>query len=158
MTRTLLFLIAIFTILFMAARGQSKSALGQLHQLSGTWAMGTGDKIIYENWQVLRDGSMTGKSYKIKGADSIIFEQMKFVEKNKQVFFLAKVTNQNEGKEVPFKLISSSNHTFVFENPEHDFPQRVIYQIISKDSVHAWIEGKYKGKDEKEEFYYSRQN
>ena len=152
----LTFLISIFLISSLIATCQENSIIKQLQQLNGLWKTGTAEKTIYESWQTISDMEMDGKSYKIKATDTIIFEQTKIVEKNNEVNYIAKVSNQNGGKEVPFKLISSANQTFIFENPEHDFPQRVIYQLVSKDSLHAWIEGKYKGKDGREDYYYAR--
>jgi len=39
-----------------------------------------------------------------------------------------------------------------FENKEHDFPQRVVYERKGPGLLVAAIEGTYKGKEEREEF------
>jgi hypothetical protein len=44
----------------------------------------------------------------------------------------------------------------VFENAEHDFPQRVGYERSSADSLKAWIEGSDKGQPRRIEFAYRR--
>jgi len=130
--------------------------LNQLGPLKGTWQAEVHGKMIYETWRSDGNEELTGMSYKLNAKDTTVFEKTKIVNRNNKLSYIAKVSNQNEGKDVAFKLVSASNKTFVFENPEHDFPQRVVYQFLSVDSLHAWIEGKYKGKLEKEDYYYQR--
>jgi hypothetical protein len=151
-----------FILVFTFATGssamcQQNELLHQLQQLKGFWKTEIKGKIIFESWKLIDDHEMWGMSYTIKNTDTIIFEQTRIVDRDNQLSYLAKVRSQNNGQEVAFKLISSVNKTFIFENPEHDFPQRVAYQFISADSVHAWIDGKYRGKQMKEDYYYARQ-
>jgi len=47
---------------------------------------------------------------------------------------------QNDGDEVIFKLTKHDDTSFVFENQEHDFPQRIIYINEGEDTMHARIE------------------
>jgi hypothetical protein len=44
----------------------------------------------------------------------------------------------------------------VFENPQHDFPQKVGYQRGGPGSLLAWVEGTEKGQTRKIEFPYKR--
>ena len=44
----------------------------------------------------------------------------------------------------------------VFENPQHDFPQKVGYQRTNPDTLLAWIEGSEKGQVRRIEFPYRR--
>jgi len=147
------FISACIAILTLA---QENKILKQLEPLKGTWKGGKGTNVFYETWRTDDNRMMSGMSYKLKGTDTIVFEWTKIIVSGSDLSYVAKVKNQNQGKEVAFKLVSHSNKTFVFENPEHDFPQRVIYQLISSDSLHAWIEGKYQGKESREDYYYQR--
>lgn len=45
-----------------------------------------------------------------------------------------------------FTLVRWSDHEIVFENPEHDFPQRIIYRLEEDDLLLARIEGEEGGK------------
>lgn len=65
-------------------------------------------------------------------------------EKDGAIYYVAKPSGQPEGS---FKLIKLQNKEVVFENPEHDFPQRVIYRLQSDGSLLARIEGTFKGKE-----------
>jgi hypothetical protein len=44
----------------------------------------------------------------------------------------------------------------VFEDPTHDFPQRVGYRRVAGDRMLAWIEGTVAGKTRRQEFPYQR--
>lgn len=44
----------------------------------------------------------------------------------------------------------------VFENPNHDFPQRIIYRLVTVDSLVARIEGRIDGKERSSDFPYRR--
>jgi hypothetical protein len=51
---------------------------------------------------------------------------------------------------------TASDATVVFENPEHDFPQRVGYKRNGSDALDAWIEGQANGKSRRVDFSYQR--
>ena len=44
----------------------------------------------------------------------------------------------------------------VFENPEHDFPQRIVYWREGDRVLHARIEGVIKGKERKDEWHWQK--
>lgn len=46
--------------------------------------------------------------------------------------------------------------SIVFEDPAHDFPQRVGYRRVAADRMLAWIEGTVAGKTRRQEFPYRR--
>ena len=50
------------------------------------------------------------------------------------------------GKAVSFTLGKHGDRTATFENPAHDFPQRVVYERTSDDALLARIEGEQAGK------------
>ena len=49
-----------------------------------------------------------------------------------------------------------SDSSVIFENLQHDFPQRIGYQRNGPDSLLAWIEGTEKGQVRRVEFPYRR--
>ncbi len=59
------------------------------------------------------------------------------------IFFVAKPAANKD--ETSFKLIKSTKNEVVFENPAHDFPQRVIYKFEGT-KLTGRIEGNNNGK------------
>ena len=148
--------IAMLILGLVTATTCQQDVFSELQQLSGTWMMETRRGAIYENWKRTGKDEMQGKSFKINGTDTMTLENVRLSKTGDGLFYSPVVSDQNEGKPVSFKMIDSKNHTFIFENKEHDFPQRVIYHLVSKDSVHAWIEGTKNGKEGRADFYYKR--
>jgi hypothetical protein len=124
--------------------------------LPGTWQMKMPEGILYETWTSTGENKLSGTAYMLKGADSSVFERTSLSVIDKEIYYTAVVANQNNGQPVRFKLANTIGKYFVFENKAHDFPQRVIYEFVSADSIHARIEGKKNGKDVAEDFFYSR--
>jgi hypothetical protein len=72
----------------------------------------------------------------------VAYEFMRIQAEPSGVTFHARLPNQPE---TAFRLITIDGQRAVFENPTHDFPQRVIYRIEG-DLLTGRIEGTEKGK------------
>ena len=89
--------------------------------------------------------TMLGMSRTIAGDRTVEFEFMRIQqEEGGAVYLMAIPSGQREAR---FKLTKVSAKEVVFENPAHDFPQRVIYRFDGKDSLNGRIEGTSKGKE-----------
>lgn len=122
----------------------------------GKWEMKTKTGKIVERWQKHRD-SLTGTSHKFNAkGDSVLTESI-VLKKIKGNWHYC-VTGYEQGNEgiTDFKLVSTLNNTFTFENKQHDFPQQIVYQNKGKDELLAWIEGEIGGNKRKMEFPYKR--
>lgn len=124
--------------------------------LLGTWVNLTPRGAVYESWTQQADGSLAGKSYAIKGADTLVFETVLLAQEKDALYSIPTVPNQNQGQPVRFKgtLITADHLTF--ENPEHDFPQRITYTRIKSDSLVAEIYGTRNGQERKQTFPMKR--
>jgi hypothetical protein len=148
--------IAILMLTLLTSSSCLQDVFNELQQLNGTWKMQTPKGPIFESWKKTGENQMQGGSYKINGKDTIHFEIVKLSQLPDGIFYIPVVKDQNDGIAVAFKMISSANNNFVFENKEHDFPQRIIYHLVSKDSIHAWTEGIKDGKPGRSDYYYTR--
>ena len=73
-------------------------------------------------------------------------------ERNGEVYYVPTVKTQNAGKAVEFKMTYSTDKEWVFENPQHDFPQKITYTMITGDSLVAEISGTIEGQLRSEKF------
>lgn len=123
----------------------------------GSWEMQTPKGKIVEQWIQGANKIMKGKSSRVNAkGDSVLTETLQIRKIGKDVFYCSTVADQNDGKEVCFKLISTKGQIYIFENVAHDFPQRIVYQNLGKNEMLAWIEGELNGKSRKSEFRYKR--
>ncbi|MBO9676529.1 MAG: hypothetical protein J7577_24015 [Sphingobacteriaceae bacterium] len=158
MKRVCLYCLILFLVGFYGAVKAQKAPLTTFSFVLGSWEMQTPKGKIVEQWSAGADKTLNGKSYRVnlKG-DSLLIEVLQIRTIGKDIFYCSTVTNQNNGKEVCFKLVSTKDQIYVFENAAHDFPQRIVYQDMGKKEMLAWIEGELNGKSRKSEFKYKRQ-
>lgn len=157
MKRKLLF--AGLCILFSAASiAQQKPSLRDFSFLEGSWTMKTIKGRIVESWKMNNDSGMDGISYSISNkGDSTLLETIKLYESLGNIYYEPSGSGAGNNSTVAFKLISQREGVFVFENKNHDFPQRICYQFKSENTILAWIEGTANGKFKMIEFPYVRE-
>lgn len=129
-----------------------KDKIKTANWLLGKWETKTADGNLSENWKKLNDSTFQGESFFIKGKDTLHFESIVLQQKGEELFYNATVKGQNENKVVPFKLTLGNDKQLVFENAKHDYPKKIFYTLIKKDSLVASISGVQQGKTSWEKF------
>src|SRR6185436_14181697 len=132
--------------LFFIVCASSCTALAQwnLKLFEGTWQMKDEQGgIMYEEWHKISDSLYKGENYAISNNNKQVFESVEIKYVDGILCYAPTVKDQNEGKEVLFKLkeISEGGKKFIFENLQHDFPQRIIYHFKNKSTLDARVEG-----------------
>lgn len=111
--------------------------------LQGTWKME--NKEIYEHWDKLNDKILKGFSYKLNDGQMKVSEYLEIKKHDNHIVYTASVINQNQGKAIDFKLTKTYS-TFTFENPNHDFPKKIVYQKLSDTEILVQVsDGNKKG-------------
>jgi len=140
-----------------AAFKEDATAFDQLHALEGAWKMQGKRGTIYETWQKVNKVYLHNKSYMVKaGGDTMQLESVTLKQTNEGIFYTSTVPNQNDARPVSFKLTSSANKKFIFENREHDFPKRIVYQLVTTDSLHAFIDDGNDASAKRSHYYFNR--
>ena len=117
----------------------------------GKWKLNVNNSEVYEEWIMESETELTGKSYSINNGVQDIGEVL-FLKKFAEIWAYVAIP---EGQNITlFKLIKYSSNKFVFENEEHDFPQRIIYEFSDDDKLSVAIEGIVNGKMKRKEFNY----
>lgn len=104
--------------------------------LQGTWKME--GREIYEHWDKLTDKSLLGFSYKLNNGQMKVSEYLEIKQHDKLTIYTATVVNQNHGNAVDFKL-TKTNNSFTFENPNHDFSKKIVYQKLSDTQIFVQV-------------------
>ena len=133
-------LVALLAIAALAAPAQRPS-LADLAWLEGEWTRATSSGTAIERWRSVPGGGLVGEGafQRGDGGAEIQTEALLLVEMGGEIFYVAKPRENTYP--VAFRLASLENGTAVFENPTHDFPQRIIYRRSGPDSMTAAIEG-----------------
>jgi len=149
--RTLiLFLLAIVSC--KNSEANEKDKLKSANWLLGKWEAKSADGILSENWKQLNDSTFQGESFFIKGQDTLHFESITLQQKGEELLYNATVKGQNDNKAVAFKMTIGTEKELVFENSKHDYPQKISYTQITKDSLVVSISGVQLEKPSSEKF------
>jgi hypothetical protein len=150
--RTTVTLIASVAIAIVCSQSQPKlthaaatiietaTTISELAWISGDWQTGAGGRLqIEEHWMAPAGGSMIGMGRTVSGGHTIEFEYIRIEERAGQIYYVA--SPKGRCPETDFKLTRLSGQEAIFENPEHDFPKRIIYRKNSDGSLTASIDG-----------------
>lgn len=150
-------LFAIVVVLFLSFTVNKEKNVSPFRWLEGSWTMKVKRGMITETWQANNDSSLLGISKMITLAgDERVMENLELMYTAGNFYYVSTVCGQNNNQPVSFVITSYSEKSFVAENPEHDFPRRIGYTLVNKDSIHAFIDGGPAMPDKKSDFYYSR--
>jgi len=100
-----------------------------------------------------RGKSMIGVSRTVRGDSLVAYEFVIVREQGEQLAYEAHPSGQPAAV---FLSRAVSDSSVLFENLQHDFPQRVGYQRDGPDSLLAWIEGMQNGQSRRIDFPYRR--
>jgi len=123
------------------ASGPDSPVLEDLSWMAGHWVGRSGDVEMEEFWTTPGGGVMVGVHRDIFRDGSSFFEFLRIVTTDRGMTFIAspKGTGTTE-----FVSVNLDRQSVVFENLEHDFPQRIIYRREG-DRLIARVEGEVKG-------------
>ena len=116
-------------------------SLDSLEWLNHRWVSKAEQNISVETWVKVSDMSFEGVGEVIDANTGKIgfSESLRILQMSGEVFYLAKV-NENPFP-IAFKLIECSQQVAIFENPEHDFPQRLEYRGQSQSTLKVTVSG-----------------
>ncbi len=127
----------------------------QLAWLAGSWRMEKGGRVVDEQWMAPAGGVMLGMARTVAKGRVVAHEFVQIrVGPGGRLYYVAQPSGQ---KEATFQHTSLTDREVVFENPQHDFPQKIIYTLKADGSLLAVIEGlRADGTTKRIEFPYVR--
>jgi hypothetical protein len=146
----LLLAIAVVGSMLGRADQAPKPTLNDLSWMAGSWS-GTSARGIEmeEHWTAAKGNSMIGLHRDVAKGRTLAFEFLRIEQQGDQIVYLSMPNGRSPATPFPLKEVSGTR--VVFENPAHDFPQRIIYWIDGAD-LRARIEGTNNGKPGSQEW------
>lgn len=149
-------LIITISILLLSCQNKAERKFEKLEKMNwliGQWKNKTPEGYLTETWTKDNDSTFSGQSYFIiNEKDTVHFESIVLMQVNDDLIYQPIVKGQNEDQPVDFKLISDAEDSFSFENPKHDYPQKITYKKINNKSLTATISGLQQGKQSSESY------
>jgi Domain of unknown function (DUF6265) len=154
--RKLLLLLPVLLLHMTALCQHSESTFQQLVKLKGRWIMQTDKLTITEQWQQKNKTEYLGRSWTSRRKDSTLNETLVLSYENGVIKYTSTLVGENDGESISFVLTKAENDMYVFENPQHDFPKRIIYHFKSNNQLTASIDDGKENGDNKITFNYFR--
>ncbi|HOZ75922.1 MAG TPA: DUF6265 family protein [Flavobacterium sp.] len=155
-----IYTLGLFALLTIVAckktENSAKDKIKTADWLIGNWENELEQGILSESWEKANDSTFNGKSFFIKDKDTLNNETIVLSQKGDDLFYIPVVQGQNNNEPVVFKMTKADAKQLVFENPKHDFPQKISYTKINNDSIVAAISGVVNGKAESESYPMKR--
>lgn len=117
----------------------AKATIVELEWLAGAW-VGTrgegGATTVEERWSPPLGGAMLGTSRTVSRGSMRAFEFLRVVERDGGLVYIAQ-----PGGAAPteFVLTELAGTRAVFDNPRHDYPKRIVYELSDEDVLSATI-------------------
>ncbi|MEO7157888.1 MAG: DUF6265 family protein [Vicinamibacterales bacterium] len=150
--RLILLLAVVSSLSAGPAEQAPKPALASLSWLAGSWAGTVRGIEMDEHWTAPKGNSMLGMHRDVGTGRTLSFEFLRIEQQGDQIVYLSMPNGRSPA--TPFPLKEAAGTRVVFENPTHDFPQRIIYWKDGND-LRARIEGTLDGKAGSEEWRWS---
>ncbi len=126
------------------ASAQKIKTFRNIDWLEGEWIMEGKKGNTYEIWKIIDDNRMEGKSFKVFKKDTTQREDIQLVMENGEITYIVTTIGQNNNEPVRFKMTDGNRRHMEFENPEHDFPKKIVYQWKQNDHFEAEVIGPLK--------------
>jgi hypothetical protein len=118
-------------------------SVSRMRWMTGCWTAIGGESGSGEQWMAPAGRSMLGMSRTVSDGETVASEFLLIAEDDEgRIALVALPSGQ---RPTTFVLLSQSDNEIVFENPEHDFPQRVLYRLMPGGILLGRIEGTLDG-------------
>lgn len=115
--------------------------------LLGDWESKDSIGTLTESWQTLDDSTFVGHSIFItEKKDTIHQETMELMQKENFLVYSSTVKGENRDEATSFQMTESSDSLLVFENPKHNYPKKIRYQLNVNESLLLIVSGTQNGK------------
>jgi hypothetical protein len=115
----------------------AKAAIDDMAWLVGAW-VGTRNSgaSIEERWSPPLGGAMLGVSRTVSRGKMSAFEYLRIVERDGGLVYIAQ---PGGNPPTEFVLTTLTTTRAVFDNPRHDYPKRIVYELSAEGDLSATI-------------------
>jgi len=143
------------SVLLLSCNSKSEKHFEKLEKMNwilGQWEKKLPEGILTETWTKKNDSTYTATSFFIIDKDTVHSESIELTQLKQELIYRPTVKGQNNDEPVDFKLSSDNENTFAFENPKHDYPQKIVYKKVNEKNLVATISGIQQGKQSSESY------
>jgi len=146
--------VALATLATAPIPRQITDPVAALAWMAGCWQGTLASGAVYEEvWMAPKGGVMMGIS-RVSRAERVVgWEFLRIADEEGAAVYFASPGGRGP---TPFRAVRVDVGEAVFDNPGHDYPQRIIYRQTEPGSLHARIEGVRGGESRATDFPLTR--
>ena len=152
----IVFICSASLLMFISCQNKSEKKFDKLEKMNwllGNWENEMPEGVLTETWTKENDSTFSGTTYFIiNKEDTVHSETIILKQQNDELIYRPTVKGQNNDEPLDFKLSSESENSFSFENPKHDYPQKIVYKKVNETNLVATISGIQQGKQSSESY------
>jgi hypothetical protein len=150
---------ALRIILFSAFAVSGCTTTGNIEDINwliGHWqGLDANGLVFHEHWERAEKNAFVGSGATLKPDGDTLWKETLKIEVIEGVLFYVATVPGNKAP-VHFKMVKGDSHNAVFENKEHDFPQRISYILETNNTVRVKLEGLEDGRPKQETLNFER--
>jgi hypothetical protein len=147
-------MLSLFFAAALSTTPAPEADIGRLAWISGCWVQMRANGRVDEQWMKPDGGIILGMSRTLRDGKLREFEFLRIAPgPDGRLAYVAKPSAQAEAS---FPLKELTDDLVVFEDPDHDFPQRILYKRVDSNTIIARIEGSIDGKARSVDYPYKR--
>lgn len=124
-----------------------------LSWLAGSWSGSRQGVASEEHWTTPEGGALVGLHKDVRAGRMVSFEFLRIgLDAAGRLCYFA---SPQGAPPTPFCAVEIGDRRVVFENREHDFPQRILYWLDPEGRLHARVEGPPDGREAAQEWVWS---
>lgn len=135
------------------AAARPAATLADLSWMAGAWGGKDGGTTMEEHWTTAGGRLMIGMHRDVFPSGKSFFEFLRIEEREDGLVFVALPGGKGATE---FRMTEIAAGRVVFENPQHDFPRRILYWAGEDGRLHARVEGPTKTGEREEEWAWER--
>lgn len=139
-------------VLVAAGAAEEPPSLDRLAFMVGHWVGSSPPVEMEELWTAAKGGMMLGVHRDVPMGRGAFFEFLRIEERADAIVYIASPKGIGTTE---FVLVAIDEIGVIFENLDHDFPQRIIYRLQG-DRLKARIEGEVEGELKSSEWVWKR--
>ncbi len=139
------------------AAAQEKSTVASLAFLAGTWrGTSSSGTTAEEIFSAPEGGVLLSAGREFKGGRCVFFDLVAFTEKDGVVQLIPHPNGRRSPRTFPLVQLDAPAKRATFENKEHDFPKKFVYELVAPDHLRITLTGDQKGHPAKEVYELKR--
>lgn len=133
----------------------SAQGASPLDWLAGTWRADNADGFVEESWSPAAGNVQFAWGRTVSAGRTVFFEFLRIEPRNGGFVYIAQPMGVAP---TTFKSTFVNNNKVVFENPEHDMPNKITYELGDDGRLRARIDGIQNGRAATEQWIYQKRD